>query len=276
MRENQPVLDDNIGAQGLARPPLVTRHASLVTPVPPAARAERLTRHYRRGAEVVRALDGVDLTIERGELAAIVGPSGSGKSTLMNLLGCMDRPTAGRLWIAGEEVAGLGDAGLTRMRRAHIGFIFQQFHLLPTLTVLENVLLPATFGGGRRPSKVDSRPSLVYRPSSFSSPKEHARELLRRVGLEGRLHHRPSQLSGGEMQRVAVARSLINDPELLLADEPTGNLDTEASAVVLDIIRDLNAGGLTVLLVTHNPELAACTRRVIRLRDGRIVEDTRI
>ena len=229
---------------------------------PAAARAERLTRCYRRGAEEVRALDGVDLTLEQGEFAAIVGPSGSGKSTLMNLLGCMDRPTAGRLWIAGEEVAGLGDAGLTHMRRAHLGFIFQQFHLLPTLTVLENVLLPASLGCRVKGDGCRGR--------------ERARELLARVGLGGRLSHRPSQLSGGEMQRVAIARSLINDPRLLLADEPTGNLDSEASRVVLEIFRDLNAEGLTVLLVTHNPELAARTRRVIRLRDGRIAEDVRI
>jgi putative ABC transport system ATP-binding protein len=224
----------------------------------PAARAEGLTKCYRRGVEEVRALDGVELTLEAGEFVAVVGPSGSGKSTLMNLLGCMDRPTAGRLWIAGEEVAGLGDAGLTRMRRAHIGFIFQQFHLLPTLTVLENVLLPASFGG----RKVDG--------------SARARVLLERVGLGRRLHHRPSQLSGGEMQRVAVARALINSPKLLLADEPTGNLDTEASAVVLDLFRALHAEGLTVVLVTHNPELAARAGRVIRLRDGRIAEDTRM
>jgi putative ABC transport system ATP-binding protein len=259
---------------------------------PPAARAEGLAKCYRRGAEEVRALDGVDLTIEQGEFAAIVGPSGSGKSTLMNLLGCMDRPTAGRLWIAGEEVAGLGDAGLTRMRRAHIGFIFQQFHLLPTLTVLENVLLPASFAGGRRQTvdgrrkAVDGsptrprhsrseRPSTVYRLPSAVSPAARARELLTRVGLGGRLSHLPSQLSGGEMQRVAVARALINRPKLLLADEPTGNLDSEAGAVVLEIFRDLNLDGLTVLLVTHDPELAARTCRTIRLRDGRVVEDQR-
>jgi putative ABC transport system ATP-binding protein len=260
---------------------LISREEIAVAP--PAARAEGLCKHYRRGVEDVRALDGVDLTLEQGEFAAIVGPSGSGKSTLMNLLGCMDQPTAGRLWIAGEEVAGLGDAGLTRMRRTHIGFIFQQFHLLPTLTVLENVLLPASFGDGRRKSEVGStaksgclpfsRPTTDHRLPTTDS---RARELLARVGLGGRLNHRPSQLSGGEMQRVAVARSLINSPRLLLADEPTGNLDSEASAVVLEIFRDLNADGLTVLLVTHNPELAARARRVVRLRDGRVVEDRRI
>jgi putative ABC transport system ATP-binding protein len=251
--------------------------------IAPAARARGLAKQYRRGAEVVRALDGVDLTLERGEFAAVVGPSGSGKSTLMNLLGCMDRPTAGRLWIAGEEVAGLADAALTRMRRAHLGFIFQQFHLLPTLTVLENVLLPATFGGVRcqasgvrRDRRCQSVANLSgSRLTPDASRLQRAKALLERVGLSARLHHRPSQLSGGEMQRVAIARSLINDPELLLADEPTGNLDTEASAVVLDLFRGLNAEGLTVVLVTHNPELAASTRRIIRLRDGRIVEDVR-
>ena len=263
--------------------------------VAPAARAEGLTKHYRRGTELVRALDGVDLTLERGEFAAVVGPSGSGKSTLMNLLGCMDRPTAGKLWIAGEEVAGLTDAALTRMRRAHLGFIFQQFHLLPTLTVLENVLLPASFGRDTRRTPPPAPPlegeggrqvagqALLLNHSPFPGREGgkgvrsvvRAKELLNRVGLGGRLHHRPSQLSGGEMQRVAIARSLINDPELLLADEPTGNLDTEASAVVLDLFRGLNAEGLTIVLVTHNPELAASTRRIIRLRDGRIVEDSR-
>jgi putative ABC transport system ATP-binding protein len=253
-----------------------------------AVRAEGLAKSYQRGAEEVRALDGVDLTLEPGEFAAVVGPSGSGKSTLMNLLGCMDRPTAGRLWIAGEEVAGLGDAGLTRMRRAHIGFIFQQFHLLPTLTVLENVLLPATFGGRRPTAANGSRSSAALphdpcgpAPGSHADWRQEAgvsrsRALLERVGLGGRLNHRPSQLSGGEMQRVAIARSLVNDPQLLLADEPTGNLDTEASAVVLELFRGLNDEGLTIVLVTHNPELAACTRRIIRLRDGRIVEDMRL
>jgi len=169
------------------------------------------------------------------------------------------------------------------MRRAHVGFIFQQFHLLPTLTVLENVLLPTSFGGCRgktgdgSPAKTGRLPfgrrTTDYRlPSAVS----RARELLARVGLGGRLSHRPSQLSGGEMQRVAIARSLINGPRLLLADEPTGNLDSEASAVVLDLFRNLNADGLTVLLVTHNPELEARTRRMIRLRDGRVVEDAPI
>src|SRR6266849_80644 len=169
---------------------LVSREEVRVLPV--AARAERLTKCYRRGAEEVRALDGVDLVLEPGEFAAIVGPSGSGKSTLMNLLGCMDRPSSGRVWIAGEEVAGLGDAGLTRMRRAHIGFIFQQFHLLPTLTVLENVLLPATFGPRRvsgigcRVSPSDPKPDTRY---PTLSPMDRARELLVRVGLGGRLSH---------------------------------------------------------------------------------------
>jgi putative ABC transport system ATP-binding protein len=254
----------------------------------PAARAEGLAKYYRRGAEEVRALDGVEFTLETGEFVAIVGPSGSGKSTLMNLIGCMDQPTAGRLWIGGEETAGLGDAGLTRMRRVHLGFIFQQFHLLPTLTVLENVLLPATFGGGKsalRTARGSARSVAtgeeIECPGSVggtalspaSTPAARARELLARVGLGRRLHHLPSQLSGGEMQRVAIARSLINAPQLLLADEPTGNLDSEASAVVLDIFRDLNAGGLTIVLVTHDLELASQTRRVLRLRDGRIVAD---
>jgi putative ABC transport system ATP-binding protein len=195
----------------------------------------------------------------------------------MNLLGCMDQATAGRLWIAGEEVAGLGDAGLTRMRRAHIGFIFQQFHLLPTLTVLENVMLPASLGC--RVKGVGCRGRLLRHPTPYTlhpPPSDRARELLARVGLGGRLNHRPSQLSGGEMQRVAVARALINGPRLLLADEPTGNLDSDASANVLEIFRDLNADGLTVLLVTHNSELAARTHRIIRLRDGRVVEEVRI
>jgi ABC-type lipoprotein export system ATPase subunit len=284
--------------------------------LPSAARAEGLTKFYRRGAEEVRALDGVNLTLARGEFAAVVGASGSGKSTLMNLLGCMDTPTSGRLWIAGKEVAGLTDADLTRIRRRHLGFIFQQFHLLPTLTVLENVLLPATLGSGESDVSPQKRegsegretdeqqsesPPVSPGLSRFRSLRvfaakeprapfalsrqgagtraarlERARVLLARVGLGKRLNHLPSQLSGGEMQRVAVARSLINEPELLLADEPTGNLDTEASRIVLEILRDLNADGLTIVLVTHNPELAAQTRRVIRLRDGRIVEDARV
>lgn len=268
---------------------LLTRDEIAVQP--PAARAQGLSKYYRRGAEQVRALDGVEFTLGGGEFVAIVGPSGSGKSTLMNLLGCMDQPTAGRLWIAGEEVAGLSDAGLTRMRRSYLGFIFQQFHLLPTLTVIENVLLPTSFGGrklsgqggkaNRRSIRCEDQtgPPLragAHPPLPRTTPAARARALLARVGLSERLHHLPSQLSGGEMQRVAIARSLINEPRLLLADEPTGNLDSEASAVVLDIFRDLNAGGLTIVLVTHNPELAAQTRRIVRLRDGRIAEDRRL
>lgn len=216
-------------------------------------KAVELTKLYRRGAEEVRALDGVSLEAPAGTFGAVVGPSGAGKSTLLHLLGCMDTPTSGRLWLDGEPVEQMGEAARTRMRQERIGFVFQHFGLVPTLTVAENVALPTLFG--RR------------------SGRDRVEELLETVGLAHRRTHRPQQLSGGEMQRVAIARALVNGPRLLLADEPTGNLDSAAGEVVLDLFRRLNREGLTVIVVTHNPALAAAAERQWILRDGRLIAD---
>jgi putative ABC transport system ATP-binding protein len=211
------------------------------------------------GKRQVVALDRVDLTIARGELAAIVGPSGSGKSTLLNLIGGLDRPTAGEIVVDGRALARLSDDELTRVRREKIGFVFQFFHLLPTLTCLENVALPLHLRGWPR-----------------ARARARAREAVELVGLGARIDHRPDELSGGERQRVAIARALVGDPPILLADEPTGNLDTATGAEILDLMRDLHARlGATVLIVTHDPQVArACARR-LTLRDGRLVGDER-
>ena len=212
--------------------------------------ATELTRTYRRGREEVRALAGVSFTVQPGEFVALVGPSGAGKSTLLNLVGCMDRPTSGQLQLAGQAVEGLSEAGLTAMRRHQLGFVFQHFGLVPTLTVEENVALPTQFA--RRPAAVP------------------VAELLERVGLASRRQHRPHELSGGEMQRAAIARALVNRPALLLADEPTGNLDSATGRSIIELFRQLNGEGLTILAVTHNGDLTAAASRQLRLRDGRL------
>ena len=212
-----------------------------------------VVRSYRRGSERIRAVNEITLTVALGEFVAIVGPSGSGKTTLLNLIGCVDKPDGGTLRIDGEETGQSDERGLTRLRSRKIGFVFQQFFLLPTLTAQENVQLPALFlhNGDRA---------------------DRAAELLNSVQLGNRLQHLPRQLSGGEMQRVAIARALINEPKLLLADEPTGNLDSLNAQAILDIFRTLNASGLTILMVTHNPELARQARRTVTMKDGRIFE----
>ena len=210
-----------------------------------------LRRDYRRGAETIKALDGVDLTLEAGELVALVGPSGSGKTTLMNLVGLLDRPSGGELLLAGRRVDGLTRRQRVRERRRGIGFVFQNFYLLPELRAWENVGLPMLF---------DRR----------SGRSERARELLERVGLGERMNHLPSELSGGEMQRVAIARALANEPPLILADEPTGKLDTANGDRIAALLKDLAASGVTVLMATHDMDLAATADRVIALKDGRI------
>ncbi|MEV5557912.1 ABC transporter ATP-binding protein [Nonomuraea wenchangensis] len=202
----------------------------------------------------VRALRGVDLRVTAGELVAIVGPSGSGKSTMLHLIGTLDRPSAGTVRIAGHDVAGLDDAGLAELRARHIGFVFQSFHLSEHLSALGNVADGLLYAGVRRGERI-----------------RRAAEALRRVGLGHRLDHRPGQLSGGEKQRVAVARAIVGEPALLLADEPTGNLDSAAGAEVLAILRRLHGDGTTVAVITHDNEVAAAAPRRIRLRDGRIV-----
>jgi ABC-type lipoprotein export system ATPase subunit len=225
-------------------------------PVRFSIEAENLRRIYHRGAEQIAAVDGVSLTVEKGSFISIVGPSGSGKTTLINVLGCLDNPTTGRLLLEGRVVfdqgKSLSESHLTRVRREVFGYIFQKFYLISTLTVLENVILPFTF----------------YRKPGAS---EDVGEILKLLGIDHRKNHLPGQLSGGEMQRVAIARALVNKPQILLADEPTGNLDTKRSEEIGVLLRDLNEKkGLSVILVTHNLSLARMAHQTIELRDGRV------
>jgi len=213
-----------------------------------------LARRYKMGGGFVDALRGVDLTIARGEFVALVGPSGSGKSTVLNLIGGLDRPTSGQVWINGTELSASDERTLTRHRRQHVGFVFQSFNLLPRLTAEENVALPLMFSGVPEKER-----------------RARARALLERVGLGPRLTHRPTQLSSGEQQRVAIARALVGQPALLLADEPTGNLDTVAGAELMALLKELNQEWrLTLLVVTHDPEVAAFADRIVKLRDGQV------
>ncbi len=217
-----------------------------------------IVKRYTMGEEVVQALAGVDLDIARNEYVALTGPSGSGKSTLMNLLGCLDTPTEGTYTLNGRDVSGMNDTELAQVRNREIGFVFQSFHLLPRMTVLQNVMQP-----------------LVYRGLSQDERRARAVEALGKVGLGDRMGHRPNQLSGGQRQRVAIARALVGAPSILLADEPTGNLDTRTSAEIMALFDALHAQGQTVILVTHEPDIAAHCHRVLRVSDGRIVEDRR-
>jgi putative ABC transport system ATP-binding protein len=209
------------------------------------------------GDSLVHALDQIDLDVGEGDFVAVMGPSGSGKSTLMNILGCLDTPDEGEYRLLDREVSSLDDTAMSRMRNSNIGFVFQSFHLLPRLTALDNVLLPLRFGG-RDPATV----------------RPHAIALLERLGLGDRMEHRPNQLSGGQRQRVAIARSLVNTPSLLLADEPTGNLDSRTSEDIMRLFAELNRDGQTILMVTHEDEIASHARRLIRMRDGRIEHDS--
>ncbi len=223
---------------------------------PDIIRIEGLERRYDMGGEIVHALRGVSLSISRNEYVAIMGPSGSGKSTMMNVLGCHDTPDAGSYWLNGQEVSKLSDDALARVRNTEIGFVFQTFNLLPRASALHNVELP-----------------LVYAGISTSERNERARRALTRVGLGDRMHHRPNELSGGQRQRVAIARALVNQPSILLADEPTGHLDSTTSEEIMAVFAELHQEGQTVIMVTHEPDIAEHAERVVTLRDGRVESD---
>jgi putative ABC transport system ATP-binding protein len=217
-------------------------------------RLESITKVYGAGDAAVVALADFSLRVAAGELLAVMGPSGSGKSTLMNILGCLDTPTSGRYWFAGEDVSRLNETQLAHVRNRRIGFVFQQFHLLPKLSAWRNVELP-----------------LLYR--NAEDRRNLAVQALDHVGLRNRIDHRPTQLSGGQQQRVAIARALVTDPDLILADEPTGNLDTASSRDVLAVLRELNEQGRTIIVITHDPEVAPVARRTVVMRDGRLVQE---
>ncbi|MGA0247425.1 MAG: ABC transporter ATP-binding protein [Schleiferiaceae bacterium] len=216
-----------------------------------------ITRDFQLGAQTVHVLKGIDLDIQQGEYVALMGPSGSGKSTLMNLLGCLDTPTAGSYHLAGRDVSRMDDNDLAAVRNKEIGFVFQTFNLIPRQTALQNVALP-----------------MVYAGASKEARTERAEEVLRQVGLEDRMDHRPNQLSGGQRQRVAVARALVNTPSMILADEPTGNLDSTTSVEIMKLFDDIHKAGNTLVVVTHEEDIAQHAHRIIRLRDGVIESDT--
>ena len=220
-------------------------------------RISQLHRHYTMGDQTVKALDGIDLDFRKNDYAAIMGPSGSGKSTLMNIIGCLDTPTLGRYELNGQNVAEMDDDQLARVRNREIGFVFQTFNLLSRLDCLRNVELP-----------------LIYAGVSPEERRERARQALEDVGLGDRIDHKPGELSGGQIQRVAIARALINQPSIILADEPTGNLDTATSHDIMEIFSKLSDAGNTIILITHEEDIARYTRRIIRLRDGKIESDS--
>ena len=215
-----------------------------------------LSRHYQMGPTTVKAIDDVSVSIQEGEFAAIIGPSGSGKSTLMNIIGCLDSPTSGAYSLAGEEVAGLTKDRLAEIRNRYIGFIFQTFNLLPRISAMENVELP-----------------MIYAGISPKDRRVRAKELLEKVELGGREHHVPNELSGGQRQRVAIARALATQPKILLADEPTGALDTKTGRQIMDLFNSLHEEGVTLVMVTHDPDLAKEAKRIVQIRDGKVLMD---
>ena len=221
-----------------------------------AIRLRDIKKIYKMGGQELAALNGINLDIKRGEFAALMGPSGSGKSTLMNILGCLDRPTVGSYELEGNEVAHLSDDELAMMRNKHIGFVFQNFNLLSRISSLENVALP-----------------LVYAGVGASERRKRAQEVLEAVGLGDRAEHMPNELSGGQRQRVAIARALVNNPEIIMADEPTGNLDTKSTKEIMEIFQEMHGRGKTIILVTHEPEIAVCANRQLLVRDGVITRD---
>jgi len=221
-----------------------------------AIRLRDIKKIYKMGGQELAALNGINLDIKRGEFAALMGPSGSGKSTLMNILGCLDRPTVGSYELEGKEVAHLSDDELAVMRNKHIGFVFQNFNLLSRISSLENVALP-----------------LVYAGVGVSERRKRAKQVLEAVGLGDRAEHLPNELSGGQRQRVAIARALVNNPEIIMADEPTGNLDTKSTKEIMEIFQEMYGRGKTIILVTHEPEIAVCANRQLLVRDGVITRD---
>ena len=216
---------------------------------------KNLSKHYEMGENIVKALDGIDVKIKKGDFIAIVGPSGSGKSTMMNMIGALDLATKGEIFLDDEDIENLEESELAQIRGGKIGFVFQTFNLIPTLTAMENVMLPMTFQGLGREEKL-----------------ERAEKILKKVGLEHRKNHFPNELSGGEMQRVAIARALANNPEVILADEPTGNLDSKTGKEIMKIFTDLNKKGKTIILVTHDLDLTKYATKVLKLRDGKLEE----
>lgn len=245
-----------MGLEDTAELRIVENTMQLQQVAPPVIDVVDVWKTYRTGSLNVDALQGVTLTVDRGSYVAIVGPSGSGKSTLMHILGCLDVPTSGTYHLAGEDVSRLSEEHLAEVRNRRIGFVFQQFNLLATLPAWRNVELPLLYAGVDR-----------------SDRRERAMTALERVGLMDRVDHRPGELSGGQQQRVAMARALVTDPDLVLADEPTGNLDSTSAADILSLLDELHRSGRTVVLITHDAEVAGAAQRVVRIRDGRIVED---
>lgn len=238
--------------------PLTLAHLREPEPVPKVVELQEVRREYQVGDQTTVALDGVSLSIERGEFVAIVGPSGSGKSTMMNLIGCLDRPSEGEVKISGAATRDLNDNALTNLRSRAIGFVFQQFQLLPNTTALENVMAP-----------------LLYQGISTKKAKQEATDMLSKLGLADRLNFDRNRLSGGQQQRVAIARALVTSPDIVLADEPTGALDSKTGAQVIDLLKELNAEGRTIILITHDLEIAASAPRRVFLRDGKIERDER-
>ena len=224
----------------------------------PVIELNAISKHYEMGQQLIKAVDSLDLTIEYNEYIVFIGTSGSGKSTLMNIIGCLDTPTAGRYVLNQKDVSGMEENELADIRNQEIGFIFQSFNLLPRASALKNVMQP-----------------LIYRGLSLTERKAEAERVLARVGLADRAHHLPNQLSGGQRQRVAIARALVTNPSILLADEPTGNLDSQTSIEILALFDELHADGQTIVVVTHEPDVAAHGQRIVRLKDGKVVEDRR-